>query len=99
MACEKRFEEMLQSYVDEELGEEEIAELEMHIRGCVSCAKDFQEMYRINHIIQKAFEGLGTGCGLTASVLMSITDTSPKQRETAVMEAKQRREEEEKEAR
>ncbi len=73
MACEERWEEALQAYLDEELDEQEQSALEEHLRSCQDCAAAFKEMYRVNHLLQKAFESLGSGSGLTARVIMELT--------------------------
>ena len=91
--------EALQAYLDDELSERETLAVEEHIRVCVGCAEEFQRMYQVNHLVQKAFEGVSTGGNkVTAAVLMHITKTTEEQRETALREARRLRRQEEEEA-
>ena len=74
MSCEK-YTELIEKYLNAEIGETELDELKDHIRQCASCGKKFENIGRLEEFVKSSFSSATAAKQASDSILSKLPAT------------------------
>ena len=72
--------ELLSGYLDNELDALHVAEIEAHLRDCVSCRKQHEQALRLQSLVKERAPRYGAPAHLRSKILASVRSAQPRSR-------------------